>query len=465
MKTRKIALLAIILAISACTGTPDDNNCSAALTRDGVPVSRSYGGIHNPYPDAVPAMPSAPKGYKLCYLSHYGRHGSRYIHKEEQYNIIRDVLLAGHNGGWLTEEGESVYERFFKVYPELAGRSGELTAVGQKQHAAIASRMVENFPSLFRKGSKVIVRTTNLERTMLSMNAALNQICQMKQGIDFEIDGSSTEMNYLNPQSSSNPLYSESDMLWRSDRAPWAQPLKEYAMSRIDCRDFASRLFTDVDKAAGCVDLFNLEKQIFYFSIHLMGCPVEQVGFFDLFNESELKELGRIEPAEFYYMKGSYPSELARGDESGESLLTDFIEKTEADLTEGVSARLRFGHDGCMASLWTLMQIPGWYEIASEMEDVWNVWNTEELPMAANIQMVFYRPKKGGEAIFRYMVNEKAWALPLPEVFPSAASESDRYLYRWSDFSAKYRPIAAAAHEIMAGTTFPTVNDAMTVTQ
>lgn len=456
MRIKEIALAAALLSMVACREVIIEE--SRDFTRDGTEFSRSYGGIHNTYPETVPPMLSAPKGYETCYLSHYGRHGSRFIHKEEQYDIVRDALTSAHEGGWLTEEGEMVFARFSNIYPALAGRSGELTPVGQRQHREIAGRMVRNFPGLFKAGSKVIVRTTNLERTMLSMNAALNRICELRPGIEMDVDGSCTEMNYLNPQSSSNPLYSNQDMVWRSSQAPWYAPLKEYAKTRIDCRDFASRLFTDVDKAAGCVDLYELEKQLFYFTVHLKGCGFSRECFSGLFHEAELEELGRIEPAEFYYMKGSYPSELARGDESGESLLTDFIEKTEVDLTEGVSARLRFGHDGCMASLWTLMQIPGWYEIATEVEDVWKVWNTEELPMAANIQMVFYRPKKGGEPIFRYMVNEKAWALPLPEFFPDAADQTCRHLYRWSDFVAKYRPIAEAAHEIMAGTTYPPIS-------
>ncbi len=451
MKIKNTLLLAALLLAAACQPTTNNETQPTLLTRDSIPVSRSYGGVHNPYPSTVPSAPAAPKGCELVYMSHYSSHGSRYLDFESQCDTFRSAVQAGHDRGFLTEEGEDVYERFFSVYPQLKGRAGELTQIGQKQHAEIAERMVSNYPSLFQKGDKVVVRSTNLERTMLSMNAALNRICELRPGVDFDVDASVVEMYYLNPQSASNPLYNNPvDQIWRSDAAAWAEPLYDYAKSRIDSEAFASRLFSDVPRAASVCDLFELEKQLFYFSIDLQGCPVENVGFFDLFLDSELHELGNLEPARFYYMKGRYPSPIARGDESGEALLNDFLVKTEADLADGVSARLRFGHDGCIASMWALMDVPGWGQEVSSVEEIWTIWSTEDLPMAANIQMMFYRAKDGG-LYFRYMVNEEPYVLPLEDQTALHTFEGD-HIYSWSEFVERYTPVVAAAHEIMLQT-------------
>ncbi len=442
MNLRRIALAAVLIAAVSCQQTSQTND--PVLTRDGIEVSRSYGGIHNPYPTVVPDAPAAPKGYEVCYISHYGRHGSRFIHLESQYSSIYNTLKDAHDEGLLSEEGEGVYERFMQVYPDLKGRSGELTPLGQVQHRQIAHRMVKNYPSLFGKSRKIQVRTTNLERTMLSMNAFLNEVKVMKPATEMEIDGSRTEMNYLNAHSWDNPYMNNEDMTWRSRDGEWSAPFTEFVKSRIDIRGFASRVFNDVDKADAQFDLYEFERQMFFFSLHLPGCPVPQVGFFDLFNEAELIELGKIEPAEFYYMKGLYPSPKARAAILSESLLHDFLDKTEQDLADGVSVRLRFGHDGCMVALFALMECPGWDQVENDIEKIWGLWNTEEIPMGANIQMVFYRPKAAKDndgLIFTYLLNEKPMALPLDEVTTG--------FYSWNDFQAKYRPMADEAKKVL----------------
>ena len=51
----------------------------ALLLGLGVPaVAQKHAGLDSQYNFDVPALTPAPKGYDPFYLSHYGRHGSRY---------------------------------------------------------------------------------------------------------------------------------------------------------------------------------------------------------------------------------------------------------------------------------------------------------------------------------------------------------------------------------------------------
>ena len=57
------------------------------------------------------ALTPTPKGYKPFYISHYGRHGSRYAWTSRAYTEIGDVLTEAKQAGNLTAFGESFRER------------------------------------------------------------------------------------------------------------------------------------------------------------------------------------------------------------------------------------------------------------------------------------------------------------------------------------------------------------------
>ena len=63
------------------------------------------GGVYYAYPDEVPALTPAPKGYKPVYVSHYGRHGSRYLISDNDYNSVRRLLADARDKNALTPLG------------------------------------------------------------------------------------------------------------------------------------------------------------------------------------------------------------------------------------------------------------------------------------------------------------------------------------------------------------------------
>ena len=60
---------------------------------------RKAAGMEGPHRFEVPAPTPAPKGYKPFYISHYGRHGSRYAWDSKTYTLLHEVLSAAHEAG------------------------------------------------------------------------------------------------------------------------------------------------------------------------------------------------------------------------------------------------------------------------------------------------------------------------------------------------------------------------------
>ena len=76
-------------------------------------------GTDYPYQFANPQLTKAPKGYKPFYISHYGRHGSRYYWNAMLYQELANLLKVAHERGQLTKEGEAFFEKFMAAKEEL----------------------------------------------------------------------------------------------------------------------------------------------------------------------------------------------------------------------------------------------------------------------------------------------------------------------------------------------------------
>lgn len=109
------------------------------------------GGVYYAYPVTESHNTPAPKGYTPFYVSHYGRHGSRYLIADQDYASVIDVMRKAHDAGKLSSLGEDVYNRLQLVWDEAEGRGGELTPLGARQHHDIAQRMYKAYPQVFGK--------------------------------------------------------------------------------------------------------------------------------------------------------------------------------------------------------------------------------------------------------------------------------------------------------------------------
>ena len=99
-------LVSVLVAVLAfgCTQCPDDLNGK----RVGEPQFEEYAGVFRLYPAADLRCGDAPDGYDPFYISHYGRHGSRYVIDADQYEDVLNVLKTASADDKLTPLGQSV---------------------------------------------------------------------------------------------------------------------------------------------------------------------------------------------------------------------------------------------------------------------------------------------------------------------------------------------------------------------
>ena len=90
-------------------------------------------------------------------------------------------------------------------------------------------------------------------------------------------------------------------------------------------------------------------------------------------------------------------------------------------------ATLRFGHEVCVMPLACLMELDSCGIAIERFEDLEYHWqNYKIFPLACNIQLIFYKPKKGqGDILVKALLNEREASLPVPTTqYP---------YYKWED--------------------------------
>ncbi len=134
------------------------------------------GGVYYAYHAPSYIDVKAPEGFAPVYMSHYGRHGSRWLPSDERY-----LWVLGHfeDKNLLTKDGRKMRKLLKKVWKNAKGNGGALTPLGAEQHRLLAERMAERFPAIFADGSQVKARSSVVGRctqSTLAFTACLRRI-------------------------------------------------------------------------------------------------------------------------------------------------------------------------------------------------------------------------------------------------------------------------------------------------
>lgn len=415
------ALLTVVTAL--CLASP----LAAQTAREEIEADwNKAGGIYSLYeePKAVPAP--APKGYKPFYISHFGRHGAR--HNSADPAFLLNLLDRAAADGKLTPLGEDVRARYTALYPQLKLREGDLTAVGTAQLEGIARRMMTLYPRVFRKGRTVQAVSSTSPRCLLSMAAFLQGLRSSGWKGEISLDTGNAWMRTVAPHRKTNELYVQQRGRMRTeDRAAWEADVQRLR-DEIDEKAFLSRLFTDEEWVRTQGDPQAFMKGFYSLAVSLpcTGLPED---FYDLFTPEELYREWAVENLRFYGYFG--PSKYFGGTSwsIAAPALEKIISEADEDLRTGTTAaRLRFGHDVGLMCLYSLLDLEGWRTVADDPHEVADVWRCYRVPMAANLQWIFYR-NAAGDILVRLRVNEQDATLP---VEPAAKG----IFYRWEDLRA-----------------------------
>lgn len=180
------------------------------------------GGVYWAYPLDFAPQTRAPKGYKPFYVSHYGRHGSRYLIGDRDYKWLVDLFEEAHREGALSDLGEDTRQRLLKVWEEAEGHGGDLTPLGVRQHRGIAERMYAAFPEAFKGNPSISARSTVVLRCAMSMVAFGDRLKELNPNLRISYEASHKYMDYLNYHTD------ESNRFTSSTDGPWAEEYRKF---------------------------------------------------------------------------------------------------------------------------------------------------------------------------------------------------------------------------------------------
>ena len=368
----------------------------------------------------------APDGKKPFYISHYGRHGSRYLSHERTYETPYQILAKADSAGKLTDLGRDVMHRLDVIRRDAYKRWGDLTPLGAQQHRQIMRRMVERFPEVFADSADVDARSTMTLRCILSMEHAMMQLSMMKPLLRIHHNATQRDAYYMRFQDKHLPAMTLDST---------AQATFDAFSARYEKNDrLLSSLFNDADYWRQ-VDGAQFNYTLFKVACIVQNTPVSQkLTLYDLFTDDEIYNNWKKENAWWYTALANTPLNQGKKPFLQRNLLRKLIACADSCIQlERPGLQLRYGHDTVILPLVCLLDVNGYGWSTDDLEDLdRHGWaNYKIFPMAANLQLVFYRrDAQDRDVLVKVLLNENEASLPLP-------ADQAPY-YRWTDFRSYY---------------------------
>lgn len=374
-----------------------------------------------------PKLTPAPKGKHPFYISHYGRYGSHHLLQKETFDTPCKVLAEADKAGKLTAKGQDVRRRLEKLRNDAYEQLGELTPTGVRQQQMIAERMTERFPEVFDGKTVVDARSTTVTRCILSMEQFLLQLIRINPQLKVRHNATHRDMVFLNQQDR-RLIASRMDSITTKQYKSFCSHYNNY-------NHLMRMLFNDKAYVKQHVDAKDLNDDLFRLACNMQNIELRHsVTLYDIFSDQDLYNNWMKENAWWYINHGGYTLNGGKQPFSQRNLLRRLINDADSCLRlNRPCVQLRFGHDINILSLACLMDINHWGLATSRLSTLGkNGWNSYRIaPMAANIQLIFYRSDPNDKDVWvKVLHNEDEATLPLP-------SEHAPY-YRWSDFRSYY---------------------------
>ena len=416
------ATAAMTLALSlVCTRS------SAQITKELVEQNPYLtAGVHHPYITSEIHDTPAPKGFKPFYVTHYGRHGSRYQTSDRFYRKNTPWLVELGQKGLLTTKGEKLRDEMIWLQQEHKGVEGTLTARGGFEQQGLAERLYDRCPEIFRQKDRKVVtsRSTNVHRVIQSMGN-FNMGLKGRQP--------DLQMSILTGDRYWDVLCHSTKDIERPEKARMKEVLDslyEVYQAQLHPEDF----FTDLSavKELTGKTAAQFEYNLFV-AVHILKTMDDTQGHdpLALFSTDDLVACGRLYNCELItWFIHSKEGGICLDTTVGRPIIRDMLRTADAAIAgNDHCADLRFGHDSGVAPLLCMLQVGDYAKDLHiwEAPDEWPAYRN--LCMCTNVQLLFYRNRKG-EVLVKVLHNEQEVL-----VGPSCPVYSGPY-YRWEDFRA-----------------------------
>lgn len=464
---KRTLILAALLAV-----LPLSSNAQSVRDLIQENPERSAGNLYHYEVPATILDTPAPEGYKPFYVSHYGRHGSRYQSGTFEFTRIIPIFEELEKEGVLTETGKQLAKDIKTIYEEHDLMDGVLTLKGGQEHQGIAQRLYDRYPELFNQADRdrLFCVSTPVHRVLESLANFTSTIKANAPQLKLIVLAGDRFGDYLCYDKYTRPHISTSAI---------TDSLKRV---HIHPEHFIATMFTDADKAAeiisrppkpaeapagqqrmgmpagmpgmpagmpgapaggnrqgggmpGGFQMPGMNPESFMQSVFSAGCicnclDQNNPDIFHYFTTDELYGL-------FYCSSvGTYNNyAFSVENQSGRTLtaqltINDILNKAD-DAVAGNNrcADLRFGHDTGIGPLLALIGVEGYDKILSIAKDDMDYWPSfKYLNMGSNLQMIFYK-NEDGDVLVKLYRNENETTIPALKTFYGP-------YYKWSDLRA-----------------------------
>ena len=369
----------------------------------------------------------APQGKKACYISHYGRHGSRRMTKREYFQYVLDIFNEAERQNKLTLLGLDVKGRVEKMEQEATDRLGDLTAMGIQQNEDIVERMTKRFPEVFKGNATIDAKSTTSLRCIMSMTHAITHLKGIYPKMEIKHEASLYNMRHL--------FFIDKLLVKKASSIENLQYYEDFCNKYPTADRVLMQLFTDTTALGDNYSSTKLNSYLFRLASDIQDTDLrDKMTLYDLFTEEELYLNWKKENAFWYLGYGLCWSNGYEQPFSQRYLLRDVIEMADSCLRlKHPGVTLRYGHDTALLPFICLLGINN-YGISVDDLDLleekgWIDFNA--IPMAGNVQLIFYRKDiNDKDVLFKVLLNENEATLPIKtDVAP---------YYHWNDFRDYY---------------------------
>ena len=287
--------------------------------------------------DEPAKAPDAPAGFSPFNISTYARHGARLYSKESLYDNIHKLMTRAAAQGKLTPLGQELLERSEAVYHKVRGRAYDLTDYGQQQHRRIAGRIMKEWKPVFKSRRTIVARSTQTNRTILSMGAALDEYRRMDPKLKISFDASAADMGVLNPTSKYNPRAQERDFsrAFEADTARWNPAFNQLWKENCKPEELFSRFFTDPAVVLPVFKNYITAARMFYFYFCFSETLGPEESLMYMLTPEEAYGMWECENFRMYSCCGATPLYHGRNWALEEALVRDFMKYWEEDIAGG----------------------------------------------------------------------------------------------------------------------------------
>ncbi len=345
-----------------------------------------FDGSHTPYP--VPqAITVQPDSLVPFYISHIGRHGSRFPSSASTAKYIKFYLDFADTTGTITPTGRQLLDVINATMEYCDGRWGDLDSLGISEQRGIAERLYAKYPEVLDSGIVEAIASRS-PRSVMSMYAFTHRLTQLASKIEISTSEGDRYSPLLRPYDVNEKYLSfRSSQDWKAEYDKYYETVCPLSVARR----LVGKQFEASDDA---LRELSLSVYSFLSGMTAMGLDIDHSPYC---TDEEYELLWSIDNLHHYLLYSAttistVPAELAI------PLVEDIVEAADR-VVEGrrpVAANLRFAHAETLMPLLSLLQIKGGYYLTHYFDQVKLNWQDYAIvPMAANLQFIFFKTDSG----------------------------------------------------------------------